>query len=65
MELGQEIMLYFEIIPIICFLIYAVIKSYIENKKSFKKQIRTLRKAYKKQNEEIAKYDFYRSLGWR
>ena len=65
MTLGQEIILYFEIIPIICFLIYAVIKSYIEDKKSFKKQIKALRKAYREQNEELEKYDFYRSLGWR
>ena len=28
-------------------------------------QIKALRKAYREQNEELEKYDFYRSLGWR
>lgn len=58
MTLGQEIILYFEIIPLISFLIYAVIKSYIEDKKAFKKEIWSLRKAYIKQNEEYEKQEF-------
>ncbi len=65
MTLGQEIILYFEIIPIILFLVYTVVKGYIEEKKHFKKQIKSLRKAYRQQNEEFEKNDFYRSLGWR
>lgn len=38
MSLVQEIILYFEIIPILMFLVYAVIKSYIEDKKIAKKK---------------------------
>ena len=58
MTLGQEIILYFEIIPLLSFLIYAVVKSYIENKKEFKKQICSLKKKYRKQNEEYEKQEF-------
>lgn len=65
MTLGQEIILYFEIIPIILFLIYAVIQSYFDEKRYFKKQIINLKKAYRKQSEEISKFNFYKSLGWR
>lgn len=55
---GQVIMLYFEIIPLFSFLIYAIIKNYFEDKKAFKKEIWTLRKAYRKQNEELEKQEF-------
>lgn len=58
MTLGQEIILYFEIIPLFSLLIYAIIKSYFDDKKAFKKQIRALRKAYRKQNEEFEKQEF-------
>jgi len=58
MTLGQEIILYFEIIPLFSFLIYAIIKSCIENKKEFKKQIWSLKKKYRKQNEEYEKQEF-------
>lgn len=47
MSLAQEIILYFEIIPIITFLLYAVIKSYIEEKEALKKQNRKLKIRYK------------------
>lgn len=36
MTLGQEIILFFEIIPILTFLFYAIVKSYIDDKKLLK-----------------------------
>lgn len=58
MTLGQEIILYFEIIPLLAIIMCIAIKSYFDDKKAFKKQIRTLRKAYRKQNEEYEKQEF-------
>ena len=58
MTIGQEIILYFEIIPLISYLIYAIVKSYVEKQKCFKKEIWSLRKAYRKQNEEYEKQEF-------
>lgn len=58
MTLSQEIILYFEIIPVLSVLIYVAIKSYIEEKKDFKKKIWKLKKAYRKQNEEFEKQEF-------
>ena len=58
MTLGQEIILYFEIIPILTIIICIAIKSYFYDKKAFKKEIWALRKAYKKQNEEYEKQEF-------
>ena len=65
MTLGQEIILYFEIIPIFLLIIAGIIQSWLDEKKAFKSEIKALRKAYRQQNEEFEKYDFYRSLGWR
>lgn len=58
MTIGQEIILYFEIIPLFSFLIYAVIKNYIEKQKCFKKQIWSFRKAYRKMQEKCEKQEF-------
>lgn len=58
MTLGQEIILYFEILPILAFLVYAIIKSYFEDKRAFKKEIWKLKRAYRKQNEEYEKQEF-------
>lgn len=59
MTVGQAIILYFEIIPILSFLIYAVIKSYIDEKKASKKKIWRLKKAYRKLNEKYEKQEFF------
>ena len=58
MAIGQEIILYFEIIPLISFLICAIVKSYIEDKKTIKKQIWRLKKDCINQIEEIEKKMF-------
>ena len=58
MTIGQEIILYFEIIPLISFLIYAVVKSYVEKQKCFKRKIWSLKKAYRKVQEKCEKQEF-------
>ena len=60
MTLGQEIMLYFEILPILACLIYMVVKSYIEDKRVVKKEIYQLRKANRMQKELIEREIFLR-----
>lgn len=62
MTLSQEIILYFEILPILAFIIYAVIKSYIEDKKCIKKEMRELRKANRVQRELIEKEIYLRGI---
>ena len=59
MTVGQAIVLYFEIIPILSFLIYAVIKSYIDEKKASKKKIWQFKKAYRRLNEKDEKQEFF------
>lgn len=61
MTLSQEIILYFFLIPILACLIYMVMKSYIEDKKAIKTEIRELRKANRVQRELIEKEIFLRS----
>ena len=58
MTIGQAIILYFEIIPILSFLFYAIIKSYIDEKKASKKKILRLKKAYRRLNEKDEKQEF-------
>ena len=58
MAIGQEIILYFEIIPLISFLICAIVKSYIEDKKAIKKQIWRLKRNCINQIEEVEKKMF-------
>ena len=60
MTLSQEIILYFEIIPLLSIILYIEIKSYIEDKKSIKMEIRKLRKANRVQKELIEKEIFLR-----
>lgn len=60
MTLSQEIILYFEILPILACLIYMVVKSYIENKKAIKMEILSLKKANRVQRELIEKEIFLR-----
>lgn len=60
MTLSQEIILYFFIIPIISFLIYAIVESYIEDKKAAKMEIRNLKRANRVQRELIEKEIFLR-----
>ncbi len=62
MSLAQEIILYFEIIPLIMFLIYAVIKSYIEEQKCLRKQIWKLKKTCRKIEEKYEKQEFLREI---
>ena len=59
MTVGQAIILYFEIIPILSFLFYAVIKSYIDEKKASKKKIWQFKKAYRRLNEKDEKQEFF------
>ena len=59
MTIGQAIILYFEIIPILSFLFYAIIKNYIDEKKASKKKIWRLKKAYRKLNEKYEKQEFF------
>lgn len=60
MALSQEIILYFEIIPLILIILSIVIKSYIEEKKYLKKEIRRLNKVSRVQRELIEKEIFLR-----
>lgn len=60
MTLSQEIILYFEIIPLLSIILYIAIKSYIEDKKSIKMEIRKLRKANRVQRELIEKEIYLR-----
>lgn len=62
MTLVQEIILYFEIIPLISFLIIGVMKSYIDDKKTLKMEVRKLRKANRIQREIIEKEIFLKSI---
>lgn len=58
MTLSQEIILYFFILPMLAFILYAIVRSYIEDIQVFKSKIWQLRKAYRKQNEEYEKQEF-------
>lgn len=60
MTLSQEIILYFEIIPLLSIILYIAIKSYIEDKKSIKMEVRKLRKANRVQIELIEKEIYLR-----
>ena len=60
MTLSQEIILYFEIIPLLSIILYMVVKSYIEDKKAIKKEIRELKKANRVQKDLIEKEIFLR-----
>lgn len=60
MTLSQEIILYFEIIPLLSIILYMVIKNYTENKKAIKMEIRKLRKANRVQKELIEKEIYLR-----
>lgn len=60
MTLSQEIILYFEILPILACLICIVVKNYIEDKKAIKMEILSLKKANRVQRELIEKEIFLR-----
>lgn len=62
MTIGQEIILYFEIIPLLLILIYGVIKSYIEKERDFKRKIWKLKKAYRKQQEYYERKEYIAKL---
>ena len=53
MELGQSIILYFFIIPIISCLILAVIESYFEDKKKARKKDMKLKKEIQNLNRKL------------
>lgn len=61
MALSQEIILYFEIIPLLSIILYIAVKSYMEDKKAVKMEIRKLKKANRVQKELIEKEIFLRS----
>lgn len=65
MTLSQGIMLYGFIIPIILLMLISIYDGFIEEYKESKKLIKRIKKQNRKLNEEIARQDFYRSLGWR
>lgn len=60
MALSQEIILYFEIIPLLSIILYIAVKSYMEDKKAVKTEIRKLKKANRVQREFIEKEIFLR-----
>lgn len=61
MALSQAIILYFFIIPIISFLILAVIESYFEDKKKARKKDMKLKKEIQNLNRKL-EYIEYRRL---
>ncbi len=62
MVVSQQIILYFELIPLFCIILSIVINSYIEERKSIKMENRRLKKISREQKDFIEKQLFLRRI---